>query len=124
MPNTRSVGKPAGAALEHLCALRGIVREVEQVFASAASDGYGPNARSPALRSACEPSNSSSPPAAAGARTTREPTVTPPPDDLTDRQQAILDEIHRGVHDRGLPPTIRELCEAVGALIERVGDLA
>lgn len=40
--------------------------------------------------------------------------MTPPPDDLTSRQQAILDEIHRGVHDRGLPPTIRELCDAVG----------
>ena len=40
--------------------------------------------------------------------------MTPPPDDLTDRQQAILDEIHRGVHQQGLPPTIRELCDAVG----------
>lgn len=40
--------------------------------------------------------------------------MTPPPEDLTDRQQAILDEIHRGVHDDGLPPTIRELCDAVG----------
>jgi repressor LexA len=47
-------------------------------------------------------------------RIAQEPTVTPPPDDLTNRQQAILDEIHRGVHENGLPPTIRELCEVVG----------
>lgn len=40
--------------------------------------------------------------------------MTPPPDDLTDRQQAILDEIHRGIRDDGLPPTIRELGDAVG----------
>lgn len=40
--------------------------------------------------------------------------MTPPPDDLTERQQAILDAIHRGIRDNGLPPTIRELCDAVG----------
>src|SRR5918992_2807600 len=35
-------------------------------------------------------------------------------DDLTPRQQRILEFIRRTVHDRGYPPTVREIGEAVG----------
>lgn len=34
--------------------------------------------------------------------------------DLTDRQQAILSAIHAGIVKDGMPPTMRELAEAVG----------
>jgi repressor LexA len=34
--------------------------------------------------------------------------------DLTPRQQRILEYIRRTVHDRGYPPTVREIGEAVG----------
>lgn len=34
--------------------------------------------------------------------------------DLTDRQRAVLDFIVKTVEDRGFPPAVREICEAVG----------
>ena len=36
------------------------------------------------------------------------------PDDLTDRQREILSFIHRHVAERGYPPSVREIGEAVG----------
>lgn len=33
---------------------------------------------------------------------------------LTDRQQAVLDHIRRTVAERGYPPSVREICNAVG----------
>jgi repressor LexA len=35
-------------------------------------------------------------------------------DDVTPRQRRILDYIRRTIHDRGYPPTVREIGEAVG----------
>jgi repressor LexA len=43
--------------------------------------------------------------------------MTPPvtrPAGLTDRQRAILDLIRSEVRDRGYPPSIREIADAVG----------
>lgn len=42
----------------------------------------------------------------------------PPVDDrnhmLTERQQKILDCVHKSVESRGYPPTLREIADAVG----------
>ena len=43
---------------------------------------------------------------------------TPPlhgePEPLTDRQRAVLDAIEQTVNERGYPPSVREICAAVG----------
>jgi len=41
-------------------------------------------------------------------------TTSHPPEPLTDRQREILDFIERTVGDRGYPPSVREICSAVG----------
>lgn len=40
--------------------------------------------------------------------------MTPARDELTERQRAILEMIHAHVDEHGYPPSVREICEAVG----------
>ena len=44
----------------------------------------------------------------------RDPSPAAGGDDLTDRQRAILAVIHEHLDSRGYPPSVREICDAVG----------
>lgn len=44
----------------------------------------------------------------------RDTLPAPPADNLTDRQRAVLDVIKRHIAEAGIPPTFREIGDAVG----------